>query len=282
MANDSIPEMTMNDGYTIPEVQFGTYQIRGGAGLQQVMEAIKQGYRGLDTATNYDNEGMVGEAIRRSGMPRAHFFVTSKLPGKYHQYDEATMAIQETLYRLGLDYLDLYLIHWPLPKRNHYVEAFQAMIDAQKRGLIRSIGVSNFEPEHLDRLINETGVTPAVNQIEVHPYWNNERMVNEDQKRGIVTEAWSPLGRGNAALKEPVIQDLAKKYDKNAAQIILRWHSQRGVIPVPRSSNLVHQKSNKAIFDFKLTDQEIQAINQLSKPDGRVDGQDPNEYEEFE
>ncbi|EHO51551.1 2,5-diketo-D-gluconic acid reductase B domain protein [Lentilactobacillus kisonensis F0435] len=142
--------------------------------------------------------------------------------------------------------------------------------------------VSNFEPEHLDRLINETGVTPAVNQIEVHPYWNNERMLAADQARGIVSEAWSPLGRGSSALKEPVIQDLAKKYNKNAGQIILRWHTQRDVIPIPRSSNLSHQRANKDIFDFELTNDEIQAINGLSKPDGRVDGQDPNEYEEFE
>ncbi|MGF2385206.1 aldo/keto reductase [Lentilactobacillus otakiensis] len=282
MANETIPEITLNDGYKMAAIQFGTFQIRGGQGLQQTMAAIKDGYRGLDTATNYDNEGMVGEAIRRSGIPRSEFFVTSKLPGKYHRYDEATKAIQESLYRLGLDYFDLCLIHWPLPKRDHYVEAFQAMIDAQKRGLIRSIGVSNFEPEHLDRLIKETGVTPAVNQIEVHPYWNNERMLKEDQQRGIVTEAWSPLGRGSAALKEPLIQELAKKYNKNVGQIILRWHTQRGIIPVPRSSNLVHQRANKDIFDFKLTGDEISAINGLSKPDGRVDGQDPNSYEEFE
>lgn len=282
MTNNMIPEITLNDGYKMAEIQFGTFQIRGGQGLQQTMAAITDGYRNLDTATNYDNEGMVGEAIRRSGIPRSEFFVTSKLPGKYHQYEEATKAIQESLYRLGLDYLDLYLIHWPLPKRDHYVEAFQAMIDAQTRGLIRSIGVSNFEPDHLDRLIKETGVTPAVNQIEVHPYWNNERMLKEDKQRGIVTEAWSPLGRGSAALKEPLIQELAKKYNKNVGQIILRWHTQRGIIPVPRSSNLVHQHANKDIFDFKLTDEEISAINSLSKPDGRVDGQDPNIYEEFE
>lgn len=282
MENDMIPEITLNDGYKMASIQFGTFQIRGGEGLQQTLAAIKDGYRGLDTATNYDNEGMVGEAIRRSGIPRSEFFVTSKLPGKYHQYDEATKAIQESLYRLGLDYLDLYLIHWPLPKRDHYVEAFQAMIDAKKRGLIRSIGVSNFEPEHLDRLINETGVTPAVNQIEAHPYWNNERMLKADQKRGIATEAWSPLGRGSAALKEPIIQELAKKYDKNVGQIILKWHNQRGIIPVPRSSNLVHQRANKDIFDFKLTDEEMKAINALTKPDGRVDGQDPKVYEEFE
>lgn len=281
MANQ-VPAVIMNDGFKIPEIELGTYQIRGGDGLQQVLADIHDGYRGLDTATNYDNEGMVGEAIRRSGLPRSDFFVTSKLPGKYHQYHDATKAIQESLYRLGLDYFNLYLIHWPLPKRDHYVEAFQAMIDAKERGLIQSIGVSNFEPAHLDRLIGETGVTPAVNQIEAHPYWNNERMLQADLERGIVTEAWSPLGRGSAALQEPLIQDLAHKYHKNAGQIILRWHTHRNIVPIPRSSNLNHQRANLDIFDFKLTPDEIHAINQLTKPDGRVDSQDPNEYEEFE
>ncbi|WP_233449233.1 aldo/keto reductase [Levilactobacillus suantsaii] len=260
----------------------GTYQVRGGQGVNQILAAIRDGYRSLDTATNYDNEGAVGEAIRRSGLPRSAFFVTSKLPGKYHQYDDATISIQESLYRMGLDYFDLFLIHWPLPKRDHYVEAWRAMIDAQKRGLIRSIGVSNFEPEHLDRIIKETGVTPAVNQIEVHPYWVQERMRKADLERGIVTEAWSPLGRGSAALQEPMIKQLAEKYQKNVGQIILRWHTQRGIVPIPKAQHLQHQRANIDIFDFSLTKDEIEAINALSKPDGRVDGQDPNVYEEFE
>lgn len=277
-----IPELTLNDGYQMPAIGLGTYQVRGGQGVNQILAAIRDGYRSLDTATNYDNEGAVGEAIRRSGLPRSAFFVTSKLPGKYHRYDDATMAIQESLYRMGLDYFDLFLIHWPLPKRNHYVEAWQAMIDARTRGLIQSIGVSNFEPEHLDRLQRETGVVPAVNQIEVHPYWVQEKMRQEDLKRGIVTEAWSPLGRGSAALQAPVIKDLAAKYQKNVGQIILRWHTQRGIVPIPKASRLQHQRSNIEIFDFSLTQDELEAINTLNRPDGRVDGQDPNEYEEFD
>jgi len=278
----NVPALTLNDGNQMPAIGLGTFQIRGGQGVNQILTAIKDGYRSLDTATNYDNEGAVGEAIRRSGLPRSAFFVSSKLPGKYHQYADATMAIQESLYRMGLDYFDLFLIHWPLPKRDHYVEAWQAMIDAQTRGLIRSIGVSNFEPEHLDRLITETGVTPAVNQLEVHPYWVQERMLAADQQRGIVTEAWSPLGRGSAALQEPLIQKLAQKYDKNVGQIILNWHVQRGIVPIPKARNLNHQRANLDIFDFSLTPDEIQAINGLSKPDGRLDNQDPNEYEEFD
>lgn len=203
------PLITMNDGHLLPSVGLGTYQIRGGEGLDQVLTAIQSGYRLLDTSTNYDSEGIVGEAIRRSGLPRSEFFVTTKLPGKYHHYEDALAMIQESLYRMGLEYFDLYLIHWPLPKRGLYVEAWKALIQAQKMGLIRSIGVSNFEPEHLDKIITETGVTPAVNQIEIHPYWVQERMVKANAERGIITEAWSPLGRGNDALEEPIITSLA-------------------------------------------------------------------------
>lgn len=276
------PLITMNDGHLIPSVSLGTYQIRGGEGLDQVLTAIQSGYRLLDTSTNYDSEGIVGEAIRRSGLPRSEFFVTTKLPGKYHHYEDALGMIQESLYRMGLEYFDLYLIHWPLPKRGLYVEAWKALIQAQKMGLIRSIGVSNFEPEHLDKIITETGVTPAVNQIEIHPYWVQERMVKANAERGIITEAWSPLGRGNDALEEPIITSLAEKYGKTAGQIVLRWHVERGIVPIPKSRNLIHQRKNLAIFDFELTEDEVAQINTLEKPDGRIDGQDPNEYEEFD
>ncbi|MDT2662255.1 aldo/keto reductase [Enterococcus hulanensis] len=276
------PLITMNDGHQIPAIGLGTYQIRGGAGLDQVLTAIQDGYRLLDTTTNYDSEGIVGEAIRRSGIPRSEFFVTTKLPGKYHHYEDALMMIQESLFRMGLDYFDLYLIHWPLPKRGLYVEAWQALVTAQKLGLIRSIGVSNFEPEHLDKIIEETGVSPAINQIELHPYWVQERMVKANEERGIISEAWSPLGRGSDALKEAVITELAEKYEKNPAQIILRWHTQRGIIPIPKSRNLLHQRENLDIYDFELTQTEIERINLLEKADGRIEGQDPNEYEEFD
>ncbi|WP_281165401.1 aldo/keto reductase [Liquorilactobacillus sicerae] len=277
-----IPSLLLNDGHYIPAIGLGTYQIRGGQGIDQILSAIQDGYRLLDTSTNYDSEGIVGEAIRRSGIPRAEFFVTTKLPGKYHHFNDTLDSIQESLCRMGLTYFDLYLIHWPLPKRDLYPEAWKAMIEAQKLGLIRSIGVSNFEPQHLNRIIKETGVVPAVNQIEVHPYWVQKRMLQADQKLGIITEAWSPLGRGNAALNEQVIVDLAEKYQKSPAQIILRWHNQRGILPIPKSSSLIHQRQNLDIFDFKLTNDEISKINSLEKAAGRIDGQDPNEYEEFD
>ncbi|MFT8329761.1 MAG: aldo/keto reductase [Oenococcus oeni] len=278
----SVPNIVLNDGHSLPAIGLGTYLVRGGQGVDQILSAIEDGYRLIDTSTNYDSEGAVGEAIRRSGIPRSEFIVTSKLPGKYHHYQDALMMIQESIFRMGIDYLDLYLIHWPLPKRDHYVEAWKALVDAQKLGLIRSIGVSNFLPEHLDRIINESGVTPAVNQIEVHPYWVQEDMLAANKSRGIVSEAWSPLGRGSAALKEDIIKNLADKYGKNTGQIILRWHIQRGIIPLPKSSSLIHQRSNIDIFDFSLTSSEIEQINALNRSDGRVDGQDPNTYEEFD
>lgn len=278
----SIPNITLNDGHQLPNLGLGTYQLKGGAGFQQILAAIKSGYRLIDSATNYDNEGIVGKAIRHSGVPRSEFFITSKLPGKYHDYQSARDAIQESLARMGIDYFDLFIIHWPLPKRGLYVEAWQALVDAQKQGLIRSIGVSNFEPEHLDRIIEETGVKPAVNQIEIHPYWVQEDNVLENLRRGIKVEAWSPLGRGSAALKEPVIQKIAEKYGKSTSQIITRWHIDRGIIPVLRSSNPAHQREDLDVFDFELENNEIAAINDLNREDGRIDGQDPNEYEEFE
>ncbi len=278
----SVPNIVLNDGHSLPAIGLGTYLVRGGQGVDQILSAIEDGYRLIDTSTNYDSEGAVGEAIRRWGIPRSEFIVTSKLPGKYHHYQDAMMMIQESIFRMGIDYLDLYLIHWPLPKRDHYVEAWKALVDAQKLGLIRSIGVSNFLPEHLDRIINESGVTPAVNQIEVHPYWVQEDMLAANKSRGIVSEAWSPLGRGSAALKEDIIKNLADKYGKNTGQIILRWHTQRGIIPLPKSSSLIHQRSNIDIFDFSLTSSEIEQINALNRSDGRVDGQDPNTYEEFD
>lgn len=278
----SIPNITLNDGHQLPNLGLGTYQLKGGAGFQQILAAIKSGYRLIDSATNYDNEGVVGKTIRHSGVPRSEFFITSKLPGKYHDYESARDAIQESLARMGIDYFDLFIIHWPLPKRGLYVEAWQALVDAQKQGLIRSIGVSNFEPEHLDRIIEETGVKPAVNQIEIHPYWVQEDNVLENLRRGIKVEAWSPLGRGSAALKEPVIQKIAEKYGKSTSQIITRWHIDRGIIPVLRSSNPAHQREDLDVFDFELENNEIAAINDLNREDGRIDGQDPNEYEEFE
>ncbi|GKV68894.1 oxidoreductase [Sporosarcina sp. NCCP-2716] len=274
----------LNDGTSLPSIGFGTVNINGAKGVTSVLSAIEAGYRLIDTSTNYYNEGMVGEAIRRSSVPREELMISSKLPGHSHEYDKAILMIQESLYRLGLDYFDKYLIHWPLPKRGKYEEAWQALVDAQKFGLIKTIGVSNFLPEHLERIIEITGVTPATNQIERHPYFNNNELVAYNKSQGILTEAWSPLGREiNDVLTNDTIVSIAEKYDKEPAQIIIRWNQQNGVLPIVKSSSYNHQKANLETFDFGLSDEDIQTIDSLDKGEaGRVEGQHPNEYEEFE
>lgn len=276
--------MHVNDGTSLPAIALGTVNVNGAKGVNSVQTAIEAGYRLIDTSTNYNNEGMVGEAVRRSNLPREELLISSKLPGAAHEYDKAIQMIQESLYRIGIDYFDKYLIHWPLPKQDKYVEAWEALIDAQKFGLIKTIGVSNFLPEHLDRIIEKTGVTPATNQIERHPYFNNNELVEENKQRGIITEAWSPLGRQlNDVLENETIVSLAEKYTKQPAQVIGRWNLQKDVLFVVKSSDAVHQKENLDLFNFELTDEDIKQIDSLDKGEpGRVEGQHPNEYEEFD
>jgi Aldo/keto reductases, related to diketogulonate reductase len=277
----SIPEITLNDGLTLPAVGFGTYKLNGTAGVNTILSAIDTGYRLLDTAFNYENEGAVGEAVRRSSVPREQLRITSKLPGRHHAYHEALETIQESLFRAGLDYYDLYLVHWPNPSKDLYVEAWQALIDAKKWGLIRSIGVCNFLPEHLERIIKETGVTPSVDQVELHPYFNQEKQRAWDKEHGIVTESWSPLARANKLLRDATIKKIADAHEKSIPQIILRWHVQLGALPLPKSSSPKRQLDNLSVFDFSLTDDEMQTIAGLSRPDGRTFDQDPAKYEEF-
>jgi len=276
--------MDLNDGSTFPAIAFGTVNVTGAYGLYDVLNAIEAGYRLIDTSTNYNNEGMVGEALRRSNIPREEIMISSKLPGAAHSYDQAIQMIQESLYRIGIDYFDKYLIHWPLPKQDKYDEAWQALVDAQKFGLIKTIGVSNFLPEHLDRIIDKTGVTPATNQIERHPYFNNKTLVEENKKRGIVSEAWSPLGRQlNDVLENDTIKSIAEKYNKQPAQIIGRWNIQNDVLHVVKASSSKHQKENLNLFDFELSAEDMKRIDDLDKGEpGRVEGQHPNEYEEFD
>lgn len=269
----------LNDGNRIPALGFGTYKLNGFRGVSAIRAALQNGYRLLDSAVNYENEGAVGRAVQTSSVPRDQIFITTKLPGRHQVYQEAITQIQDSLCSANLDYFDLYLIHWPNPKEGKYVEAWRALIDAQKFGLVRSIGVSNFAPEFIDRLIKETGVTPAVNQVELHPYGSNKKTREYDQAHHIVTEAWSPLGRGGVYFKEPVIVNLAKKYQKSPAQIILRWEDQLGVVPIPKASSYAHQLSNLNIFDFKLSKEELDSITALDKPNGLRD--DPHTHEEF-
>lgn len=274
---------TLVDGLQLPKIGFGTYKLNGAGGVNAMVSALNVGYRLLDTAYNYENEGAVGAAIQRSGIARQDILVSSKLPGRYQHRQDAINTIQESLYRAGLDYFDLYLIHWPNPKQGLYVEAWQALIDAQRFGLVRSIGVSNFLPEHLDKLQKETGVMPAINQVELHPYFNQQAQIDYDNAHHILTEAWSPLGRASAnnVLKNPVINELADKYHKSAGQIILRWHIQRGVLPIPKSTHTSRQEENKDVFDFEISADDMAKINGLTRPDGRYSNQDPAVYEEF-
>lgn len=242
-----IPTRTLADGLIIPQIGFGTVYFKGAEGVKIINNALNNGYRLIDSAYNYENEATVGRAISQSSVPREDIIVTSKLPGRYHDYDKAIYTIQESLYRANLDYYDLYLIHWPNPKQDKYVEAWRALIDAQKWGLIRSIGVSNFLPEHIERLEKETGVLPSINQIEVHPYFNNMETLQWCLDKGIQVESWSPVGRKLAddLLENKELKAIGDKYNKTISQVILRWHIQLGSIPIPRSSSIQHQIENK-------------------------------------
>jgi len=278
---NQVPEITLNDGLTLPVIGLGTYKLKGSMGVNAITSAINLGYRLIDSAYNYENEGTVGEAVRRSSVPRQDLLITSKLPGRYQSYELAITAIQESLYRAHLDYYDLYLIHWPNPKQDKYVEAWQALIDAKKWGFIRSIGVCNFLPEHLERLEKETGIKPSINQIELHPFFNQEQQRKYHQEHHIITESWSPLGRANAVLENETIKEIANRHQKTVSQIILRWHYQLGAISIPKSASPERQLENLSIFDFSLDESEMKMINGLTRPDGRLQNQDPAIYEEF-
>nr|WP_239541100.1 aldo/keto reductase [Pullulanibacillus pueri] len=265
----------------LPAIGLGTYSLNGNEGAHAIKSAIDMGYRLIDTAYNYENEGTVGEAVRRSTVPRQELLITSKLPGRYHTYDKAITTIQESLYRAHLDYYDLYLIHWPNPQQDHYVEAWQALIDAKKWGLVCSIGVCNFLPEHLERLKRETGVIPSINQIELHPFFNQEKQRKWHEEHHIATESWSPLARAATILENKTLQQVAAHHHKTIAQIILRWHYQLGAISIPKSASPQRQLENISIFDFSLEDQEMSDILALTRSDGRINNQDPATYEEF-
>lgn len=272
---------TLNDGTTLPNVGLGTYSLWGHAGADAMSAALQEGYRLLDSAVNYENEGAVGRAVRSSGIKREDIRVTSKLPGRHHKKSQVGRTIEESLLRTGLDYLDLYLIHWPNPSQGLYLEAWEGMIEARERGLVRSIGVSNFLPEHLDLLIEKTGVTPSVNQIELHPYFNQEVQRAADRKRGILTQAWSPIGKRTALLEEPAIVSIARELGRRPAQIVLRWHLQLGVLPIPKSADASRRMENLAIHDFELGAGQMQAIASLTRPEGRIFDGNPATHEEF-
>lgn len=276
-----VPTYTLNDGHEIPAIGFGTYPLRGEEGVAAVMSAIEVGYRLLDTAVNYGNEREVGEAIRRSDVPSDDLFVTSKIPGRHHGYDDAIASTHESLEQLGLDHLDLHLIHWPNPGVGRYVEAWRALVDLREQGLVRSIGVSNFTEAHLARIVDATGVTPAVNQIELHPYFPQPDMRRVHEKLGIRTESWSPLGKRQAPFEEPPVAEAAKAHGVSPAQVILRWQVQLGCIPIPKSATRERQVANLEVFGFELSSAEVKAISSLAREDGRLFGGDPDHHQEM-
>ncbi|MET8087422.1 aldo/keto reductase [Micromonospora sp. NPDC005237] len=277
----TIPHLTAADGTALPAIGLGTYQLNGSAGVDAIGRAIRAGYRLIDSAVNYENEGAVGRAARAAGDVRDELVVTSKLPGRHHRFDEALTTIEESVFRTGLDRIDLYLIHWPNPKVDLYVQAWRALIEARERGLVKHIGLSNFLPEHIDRLVAETGVAPVVNQIEVHPYFPQQEAIAYHREHGILVQGWSPLGHGNDLRQHPVITEIANAHGVSPAQTILAWHVARQVIPLPKAASPQRQIENLDVFDIKLTDAQVEAITALARPDGRLADQDPAVYEEF-
>ena len=276
-----IPTYTLNDGSTLPALGFGTYPLTGEDGIAAMVSALEVGYRLLDTAVNYENETEVGEALRRSGLPRDQVQVASKLPGRHHGYDDAIASVRGSLERIGLDHIDLHLIHWPNPGRGTYVEAWRALVQLQKDGLVRSIGVSNFTAEHLRTIIDDTGVTPSVNQIELHPRFPQDEMRRVHDELGIRTEAWSPMGKRRAPLDEDVVTSPAREHGVSPGQVILRWHVQLGSLPIPKSADPERQRQNLDVFGFELSADQMAAITALGEPDGRLFGGDPDTHEEM-
>ncbi|MBN9140954.1 MAG: aldo/keto reductase [Micrococcales bacterium] len=275
-----LPTRTAHGGLTLPVIGFGTYRLTGADGIAPIQGAVDVGYTLVDSAFNYENEGVVGRAIRDSGR-RADTIVTSKLPGRHHAFDEAMDTIQESVYRTGLDQIDLYLIHWPNPGVDRYVEAWRALIAAKAEGWVTAIGVCNFLPEHLERLAAETGVMPEVNQIELHPYFPQADMLEFHRRHGILTEAWSPLGRGNDLLANPIVTRVAERHDATPGQVLLAWSIARGAIPLPKAASVERQRENLAAAELVLEADEVDEITALGRPDGRLAGQDPAHYEEF-
>lgn len=275
----SIPTVTLNDGTDFSELGLGTYGLRGPEGVASVSSAIESGYRLLDTAVNYENEREVGEAVRTSGVDRAQLRVTTKIPGRAHGYDEAIESTHGSLAVMGLDYLDLSLIHWPNPSVDKYVDTWRAMIDLRERQLIRSIGVSNFTEAMLTRLIDETGVTPAVNQVELHPYFPQGALRAFHTEHGIRTESWSPLARRSELLQEQVVGELAEIHGVTPTQVVLRWQVQVGSTPIPKSADPDRQRENGNVFGFELTDDEVDAVSALER--GRLWDGDPDTHEEM-
>lgn len=269
----SRPTITFSDGMSMPQVGLGLWQTPAEVTAGVVRTAIQTGYRSIDTAAAYENEAGVGEGVRTGGVARADLFVTTKLRTRDHGYDAALKAFDRSLARLGLDYVDLFLIHWPAPTHGRYIETWRALTRLQEEGRARSIGVSNFMVEHLRRIIGETGVIPALNQIELHPKFQQTDLRAFHAGQGICTESWSPLGQG-ALLKHPVIARIAARHGKTPAQSIIRWHLEQSLVVIPKSVRAERIAENFEVFDFRLDDADMSAIAALDDPMGRM-GPDP-------
>jgi diketogulonate reductase-like aldo/keto reductase len=258
----TVPTLALNNDVVIPQLGFGVWQVPSEGTAKAVRTALDSGYRSIDTAAAYRNEAGVGEAIRSSGLPRQDLFVTTKLWNSDQGYDPALRAFDASLGELGLDYVDLYLIHWPLPKRDNYVDTWRALEKLHADGRVRAVGVSNFQVPHLRRLLDETEIVPAVNQVELHPNLQQAALREFHAEHGIVTEAWSPLAQG-ALLSEVIVTSLAAKYGKSPAQIVLRWHLQLGNVVIPKSVTPSRIAENIDVFDFELADDDMTVISEL-------------------
>lgn len=259
----TLPEVTLNNGIRMPQLGFGVYKVPEDETRGVVASALEAGYRSIDTAALYRNETGTGRAITDSGIPREELFVTTKLWNTDHGHDAALRAFDASLSKLGLDYVDLYLIHWPLPARDLYVETWRALEKIHAEGRARAIGVSNFQPEHLRRLTEQTGTVPAVNQIELHPRLQQRELREADAELGVATEAWSPLGRGNGVLEDASVASVAEKHGRTPAQVVLRWHLQLGNIVIPKSATLSRIRENLGVTGFELDAEDMAAVATL-------------------
>ncbi|MDN5744193.1 MAG: aldo/keto reductase [Nocardioidaceae bacterium] len=276
----SIPRLDLHDGTSIPQLGFGVFQVPPEETQEVVEAAIEVGYRHIDTAQMYGNEAGVGAAIAASGLAREEFYVTTKLNNGFHRPEDVRRSFAESLTTLGLEQIDLFLIHWPLPTRydGDYVSTWRAMTELVNDGGARSVGVSNFQPDHLDRIVTETGQAPVINQIEVHPYLTNEAARAASHRHGAMVEAWSPIARGRVA-EDPVIRRVASEVERTPCQVTLRWHIQRGDIVFPKSVHRARMEENFGVFDFELTPEQITAIDGLDAGEaGRV-GPNPDTFD---
>ena len=275
----SVPDIELNDGHSIPQLGFGVFQIDPAETAQAVREALEVGYRHIDTAEMYGNEREVGEAIRDSGLDRTEVYVTSKLNNGFHRPDDARRAFDRTLSELGFDYVDLFLIHWPLPTLydGDYVSTWKTLEEFRGDGRARSIGLSNFQVDHMERLAAETDTVPAVNQIELHPYLLNEEVRAYDEANGIATEAWSPIAQGEV-LDDPVITEIAERVGRTPAQVVLRWQLQRGNIVFPKSVTPERIRENFEIFDFEIEPGDVEEIGGLDRGEAGRTGPNPDRF----